>query len=61
MWMSQTLSMDEAGYTYFTKFDVMDHLSYCLSRTGNLKRAMELTVKMIDYDPSNERIMGNYR
>ena len=30
-WMNATAGMDEETYPkYFTKFDVLDHLSYCL-------------------------------
>jgi len=60
MWMAQALSMDEKKFTHFSKFDVLDHLAYCTSRTGNLERALKMTVEMMTLEPDNDRIQSNY-
>ena len=34
LWMKETSELDENLYTYFSRFDVLDHLSYCLAQVG---------------------------
>ena len=32
LWMKETSAKEEHSYSYFSKFDVLDHLSYCYAQ-----------------------------
>jgi len=61
LWMSQALSMDEDQFSYFTRFDVLDHLAICTSRLGGFHQALRYTSQMLEIEPENTRIQSNYQ
>lgn len=49
LWMSQALTqLDEGEESIIDKVTVMDYLSYSIYQQGELKRALELTKRMLN-------------
>ncbi|XP_076818288.1 prolyl 4-hydroxylase subunit alpha-1-like [Clavelina lepadiformis] len=61
LWMNEVSNMPENGYIRITRFDVLDHLSYCMAQQGNIERAYEMTSEMIEIDPTHPRIVANHK
>ncbi|XP_078483537.1 prolyl 4-hydroxylase subunit alpha-1-like [Ciona intestinalis] len=59
LWMNEVLNQQEKGLTY-SRFDVLDHFSYCTAQGGNIQKAYEITKEMLQIDPSVDRIRGNH-
>uniref|UniRef100_H2ZM23 Uncharacterized protein n=1 Tax=Ciona savignyi TaxID=51511 RepID=H2ZM23_CIOSA len=59
LWMNEALQHVENGLSY-SKFDVLDHLSYCTAQGGNIQKAFELTNEMLQIDPAVQRIKQNH-
>nr|CAB3264618.1 prolyl 4-hydroxylase subunit alpha-1-like [Phallusia mammillata] len=58
LWMNEALLKDDLKS--LSKFDVLDHLAYCVAQQGNIQRAYEITSEMLELDPYHERIQSNH-
>lgn len=62
LWMEQVLRQLDAGEeAVTTKAQVLDYLSYAVFQLGDLRRALELTRRLLSLDPSHDRAGGNLR
>lgn len=62
LWMEQALKQhDEGEETTVTKVEILDYLSYAIFQLGDIRRAMELTRRLVSLDPSHERAGNNMR
>ncbi|XP_006759220.1 PREDICTED: prolyl 4-hydroxylase subunit alpha-2 isoform X1 [Myotis davidii] len=62
LWMEQVLKQLDAGEeAVTTKAQVLDYLSYAVFQLGDVRRALELTRRLLSLDPSHERAGGNLR
>lgn len=61
LWMKEVMVRNKKTYQSFSSFDVLDHLSFCTARLGDILGAADLSIQMLQLDPNNERILNNYR
>uniref|UniRef100_A0A8D2Q587 procollagen-proline 4-dioxygenase n=1 Tax=Varanus komodoensis TaxID=61221 RepID=A0A8D2Q587_VARKO len=62
LWMQQALKQhDDGEETLVTKAEILDYLSYAIFQLGDIRRAMELTRRLISLDPHHERASSNMR
>ncbi|XP_076836065.1 prolyl 4-hydroxylase subunit alpha-2 isoform X2 [Brachyhypopomus gauderio] len=62
LWMQQALRQMDAGEeSKISKAEVLDYLSYSVYQMGDLRRAIELTRRLVFIDPSHQRAGGNLR
>ena len=61
LWMKEVLLRNKKTYISFDEFDVLDHLAFCTARLGDILGASDLTLNILQIEPDNERIQGNYR
>ncbi|KYO20258.1 prolyl 4-hydroxylase subunit alpha-1 isoform A [Alligator mississippiensis] len=62
LWMQQALKQHEEGEeSSITKAEILDYLSYAVFQLGDLRRAMELTRRLVSLDSTHERAGSNLR
>ncbi|XP_049599412.1 prolyl 4-hydroxylase subunit alpha-2 isoform X3 [Syngnathus scovelli] len=62
LWVQQALKQFDAGEdAVVSKSSILDYLSYSVYQMGDLRRAVELTRRLVAIDPSHQRAGGNLR
>ncbi|XP_015230099.1 PREDICTED: prolyl 4-hydroxylase subunit alpha-1 isoform X1 [Cyprinodon variegatus] len=62
LWMAQALKqLDEGEESTIDKVTVLDYLSYSIYQQGEIKRALEYTLKLLQLDPEHQRAKGNVK
>uniref|UniRef100_A0A915KVQ1 Prolyl 4-hydroxylase alpha-subunit N-terminal domain-containing protein n=1 Tax=Romanomermis culicivorax TaxID=13658 RepID=A0A915KVQ1_ROMCU len=62
MWMQEALNrMEHENPPTATEADILEYLAYALYQQGNLKRALSMTKKLKQIDPTHPRVDGNIK
>uniref|UniRef100_A0A8D3CB25 Prolyl 4-hydroxylase subunit alpha-1 n=1 Tax=Scophthalmus maximus TaxID=52904 RepID=A0A8D3CB25_SCOMX len=60
LWMAQALrQLDQGEESTLDKVTVLDYLSYSIYQQGEIERALELTMRLLELDPEHQRATGN--
>ncbi|XP_037542038.1 prolyl 4-hydroxylase subunit alpha-1b [Nematolebias whitei] len=62
LWMAQALKqLDEGEESTIDKVTVLDYLSYSIYQQGEIERALEYTMRLLELDPDHQRAKGNVK
>ncbi|MEQ2304742.1 Prolyl 4-hydroxylase subunit alpha-1, partial [Ameca splendens] len=62
LWMAQALKqLDEGEESTIDKVTVLDYLSYSIYQQGEIKRALDYTLRLLELDPEHQRAKGNVK
>jgi len=58
LWMNEMLQ--KRGLDSFSKVHVLDYLSFCVAKQGDIQRAVKITSEILKISPSHKRAKRNY-
>ncbi|XP_047208037.1 prolyl 4-hydroxylase subunit alpha-1b isoform X2 [Girardinichthys multiradiatus] len=62
LWMAQALKqLDEGEESTIDKVTVLDYLSYSIYQQGEIERALDYTLRLLELDPEHQRAKGNVK
>lgn len=60
LWMNEALSRHERGPNPTVElFDILEYLAFSTYKQGNVKKALQLTNRLLDIIPDHKRALGN--